>query len=224
MEKGKKQILIFMGPPGSGKGTQTDLLSKHLKIPAISAGELLRLEMKRHTKIGEAIREKMDSGILVSDELVRGVMEKRLAKPDTKNGFILDGFPRHFPQIHDLEEIIARLHADKKNIRVFYIYLSAAESRKRLGKRRVCFYCGDTYHLDINPPKKKGICDDCGHKLERRKDDEPSAIARRLSNFHKENDPLIDYFSTKNILYRIKGEQKIEKVQADILKDLNRTK
>jgi adenylate kinase len=222
MEKGKKQILIFMGPPGSGKGTQTDLLAKHLQIPAISAGELLRLEMKRHTKIGESIRKKMDSGILVPDGLVREVMEKRLVQPDTKDGFILDGFPRHFKQIHDLQEIIEEFHADKKNIRVFYIYLSAAESKKRLGKRRVCMFCGDTYHLAINPPKKRGVCDDCGHKLERRKDDEPSAIARRLRNFHKENDPLIDYFSKQGILYRIKGEQKIKKVQADILKDLSK--
>jgi adenylate kinase len=222
MNSGKKQILIFMGPPGSGKGTQTDLLAKTLKIPAISAGELLRLEMKRETKIGKAIKRNMDSGRLVPDKIVREVMEKRLTHPDTKHGFILDGFPRHLKQVRDLEEIIEEFHEAEKNVLVFYIYLSSAESKKRLGKRRVCIFCGRTYHLDINPPKKEGICDDCGHKPERRKDDSPTAIARRLRNFHSENDPLLDYFSKHNMLYRIDGEQKIDKVRADILKYLHR--
>lgn len=210
-----------MGPPGSGKGTQTDQLAKHLKIPAISVGELLRLEIKRHSKIGKAIKKKMDSGRLVPDKIIREVMEKRLTQPDTKNGFILDGFPRHYKQIRDLEEILNEFHEEEKRVLVFYIYLSNAESKKRLGRRRVCYFCGRTYHLDINPPKKQGICDDCGHHLERRKDDAPAAIARRLRNFHRENDPLLDYFSQRNILFRINGEQKIIKVKEDILKDLH---
>jgi adenylate kinase len=221
MKKEKKKILIFMGPPGSGKGTQTDQLAKHLKIPAISVGELLRLEIKRHSKIGKAIKKKMDSGRLVPDKIIREVMEKRLTQPDTKNGFILDGFPRHYKQIRDLEEILNEFHEEEKRVLVFYIYLSNAESKKRLGRRRVCYFCGRTYHLDINPPKKQGICDDCGHHLERRKDDAPAAIARRLRNFHRENDPLLDYFSQRNILFRINGEQKIIKVKEDILKDLH---
>jgi adenylate kinase len=222
MKSGSKQILIFMGPPGSGKGTQTDLLSEYLKIPAVSTGELLRLEMKHHTKIGEAVRKNMDAGILVSDEVVKKVMEKRLAKDDTKNGFILDGFPRHLKQIDDLKGIIKEFHADKKDLLVFYIYLYPAETKKRLGRRRVCNICGRTYHLDINPPQVKGICDDCGSKLDHRKDDEPEAVARRLRNFHQENDPLIDYFSQQGVLYRIDGKQSIEKVQKDILKDLKK--
>jgi adenylate kinase len=220
MKKGKKKILIFMGPPGSGKGTQTDLLAKRLKIPAISTGELLRLEMKRRTKIGESIRKNMDSGRLVPDKLVREVMEKRLTRPDTKRGFILDGFPRHLKQVRDLEEIINEFHEAEKNVLVFFIYLSNAESKRRLGKRRVCYFCGQTYHLDVNPPKKPGICDNCGHRLQRRKDDGATAIARRLRNFHEENDPLLDYFSSRNMLFRIDGEQDIKKVQRDILQDL----
>lgn len=209
-----------MGPPGSGKGTQTDMLAKRLKIPALSTGELLRMEVKRKTKIGESVRKNMDYGRLVSDVITRKVMEKRLKKADIKNGFILDGFPRHKKQIKDLEEILAGIPGEK-DVSVFYIQISSEEVRKRLGKRRVCFNCGRTYHLDITPPKKKGICDACGHKIEPRKDDEPKAISRRLSNFHEENNPLLDYFSSKNILFRINGEQDIKKVQADISRDLH---
>jgi len=209
-----------MGPPGSGKGTQTDMISERLKIPAISVGELLRLETKNKTKIGKTIKKIMDSGLLVPDKVVREVMEKRLKKSDIKNGFILDGFPRHRPQIKDLKEILIKVHEAEKDVLVFYVQISPQEVRSRLGKRRVCFNCGRTYHLALNPPKKKGICDDCGHPVERRKDDEPAAISRRLSNFHKENDPVLDYFSTKNRLFWINGEQDIKKVQEDILEDL----
>jgi adenylate kinase len=220
MNKARKNFLIFMGPPGSGKGTQTDSLSERLKIPAISAGELLRLEMKNKTKIGEAIRRNMDSGRLVSDKVIREIMERRLKQADTKNGFILDGFPRLITQIPDLEQILREHHEGEKDVLVVYVYVSAREVRKRLSKRRVCYNCGRTYHLDISKPKKKGICDACGHPIEKRKDDEPEAISRRLRNFHQENDPLLDYFSEHNKLYRIDGEQSINKVEKDILRDL----
>jgi adenylate kinase len=165
----------------------------------------------------------MDSGRMVADETVKEITEKRLAEPDTKKGFILDGYPRHKKQIKDLEEIFQKLHQEEKDISVFYIYVSSQESRKRLGKRRVCYSCGSTYHLEINPPKKKNICDACGHKIERRKDDEPKAVSRRLRNFHSENDPLLDHFSARKILFRINGEQDIKKVQKDILADLKKT-
>jgi adenylate kinase len=220
MNKMRKKILIFMGPPGSGKGTQTDLLAERLKIPAISTGELLRLEMKNKTKIGESIRQRMDSGRMIDDKIVRQIMEKRLQNPDTKNGFILDGFPRHAKQILDLEEILKEFHKEDKDVLVFFIYISAREVRRRLGHRRVCYNCGRTYHLDFTPPKKKGVCDSCGYKLERRKDDEPKFITHRLEIFHKDNDPMLNYFSSHNNLFRINGEQPIEKVQKDILKDL----
>jgi adenylate kinase len=222
MNKARKNFLIFMGPPGSGKGTQTDMLAQRLKIPAISAGELLRVEMKNKTKIGEEIRHNMDSGRLVSDKVIREIMEKRLKKADTKNGFILDGFPRLISQVKDLEEILREHHEGEKDVLVFYIYISSKEIRKRLSKRRVCYSCGRTYHLEINPPKKKGVCDSCGHSVERRKDDEPEAISRRLENFHQENDPLLEYFSEHNHLYRINGEQSIDKVRTDIIRDLEK--
>ncbi|MDD4902256.1 MAG: nucleoside monophosphate kinase [Patescibacteria group bacterium] len=213
-----------MGPPGSGKGTQTDKLAERLKIPAISGGELLRLEIKNKTKIGKAIKKKMDQGSLVSDELMRGVMEKRLRQPDTKKGFILDGFPRHFKQIRILEEILREFHEGEKDVLVFYIYISAQEARKRLGKRRVCYACGRTYHLGVNPPREKGVCDSCGHKIERRPDDEPKSISRRLRNFHRENDPVLNYFSSRNMLFRINGEQNIAKVEKDILSNLDKVR
>jgi adenylate kinase len=223
MEKAKKQILVFMGPPGSGKGTQTVLLAERLKIPTISAGSLLRTEIKNKTKIGLAIKKNMDAGRLVSDKEVREVMEKRLKKPDTKNGFILDGFPRHAKQIKDLEEILQEFHEGERDILVFYIHISSKEIRKRLSHRRVCPDCSQTYHLEINPPKKKGVCDSCAGRLEKRKDDEPKSISRRLKIFHKDNDPMLDYFSLQNNLFRINGEQGIAKVQKDILKDLKNT-
>jgi len=220
MNKAHKHFLVFMGPPGSGKGTQTDMLAKRLKIPAISAGELLRWEIRNKSLVGAEIQKKMNSGRLVSDKIIREVMEKRLKKPDTKNGFILDGFPRHAKQIKDLEEILREHHEGEKDVLVFYIYISPVEIRRRLSNRRVCYACGSSYHLEINPPKKKGICDKCGHQIERRKDDAPTAIARRLKNFHQENDPLLEYFSEHNHLYRINGEQSIEKVREDIIRDL----
>ena len=214
--------MIFMGPPGSGKGTQASLLAKRLKIPTISTGQLLRQEIKRKTSLGKFIAERIDFGQMVPDETVRKIMEKRLQHPDTKHGFILDGFPRRYEQIRDLEEILQEFHNEENNFFVIYIQVSARELRQRLGRRRVCSSCGHTYHLDINPPKVRGICDICGHPVERRKDDEPAFISRRLKIFHKENDPLLDYFSIRNVLFRINGEQGIAKVQAEILKDLKR--
>jgi adenylate kinase len=223
-QKTRKKVLIFMGPPGSGKGTQTDMLAEQLKIPAISTGELLRLEMKNKTKIGESIRARMDSGRMIDDKIVRKIMEKRLQKSDTKHGFILDGFPRHAQQIKDLEEILQEFHEEDKDVLVFFIHISAREVRRRLGQRRVCYNCGRTYHLDFTPPKKKDTCDSCGYHLERRKDDEPKFITHRLEIFHKDNDPMLDYFSSHNNLFRINGEQSIKKVQADILRDLKKVK
>ncbi len=222
MKKRKKTILIFMGPPGSGKGTQTDILAKHLKIPAISVGELLRLEVKRRTKVGREVKTKMESGLMLPDKLIRKLMEKRLLLPDTKKGFILDGYPRRYRQIRDLEGLIKEFPGAEKNLLVFYIYISDAELKKRLSRRRVCYFCGRTYHLDINPPAKPGICDNCGHKIERRRDDDPAAITRRLRIFHRDSDPMIDYFSARNNLFRINGLQKISQVQKDILNDLKK--
>ncbi|MFA5248065.1 MAG: nucleoside monophosphate kinase [Patescibacteria group bacterium] len=213
----KKMFLIFIGPPGSGKGTQTDMLAEKLEIPAVSPGELLRQEVKNKTIIGRKIEKILASGKFVENDIVEELLKKRLAKKDAKSGVIFDGFPRNFAQMSFLEKKLENSGKNKNKILVVYIHISDKEAKKRLSRRRVCF-CGATYHLDYNPPKKKDICDVCGKRLMHRADDKPDVVTRRLKLFHKENDPIMKHFVKEKILVKINGEQTIDKIQKDILK------
>ena len=210
----KKKIIIFLGPPGSGKGTQSDMLGKELKLPVISPGELLRHEEERHTKLGKMVEKKIDQGKLVSDEIIEKLIDKRIKNKDASRGFILDGYPRRLEQLLWLEKKIAKF--SEKSVIAFYVKVSNTEVKERIGGRRVCD-CGAAYHLKYNPPKKKDICDHCGHELEIRHDDTPDIIKDRLKTFHHYNKPMLNYYKKKGYLYVIDGEQDIHKIEKNII-------
>ncbi len=217
----KKLILVFLGPPASGKGTQAEILGKDLGIPVISMGELLRHEYNHHTKMGREIEKYLKKGELVPDNIIQKILLKRLKKEDVKRGFILDGFPRRIEQIVYLEKIKQKFLSPFDFLVVFYIRISDREAKVRVVNRRVC-ECGAAYHLKYNPPKKKGICDICGKKIYRRQDDDPKIVNKRLKDFHHRIKPILNYFADKNVLIEINGEQRIEKVQKEIKNKLNK--
>jgi adenylate kinase len=205
--------IIILGPQGCGKGTQSDLLSKKLGVPTISAGQLLRDEAAKGTPLGRKIKPIIDKGNLVPNSWILGLLLKRIKK--CKRGFVLDGYPRNNAQLEDMKK---SLKADV----VFRINISEKESVKRLMNRRVCNKCEASYNLLTIKPKKSGGCDKCGAALVQRDDDKPAAIKRRLSIYRRDTRVVFDYFSKKGLLLDINGEQDIEKVHEDILKELEK--
>lgn len=210
-----KTIFIFFGPPGSGKGTQAEMVAKKYSIPRISTGDLLRDETKRKTKIGEEVEKIMARGKLVPEKIIKSLILNRINNKDAKKGFILDGYPRNMSQQNDLMRAISK----EAKVSAALINVSDKEIKNRLGGRRMCA-CGATYHLKYNPPKKKGICDLCGNKLFIREDDKPSVISDRLKLYHREIAPILKYWKKNGGLIKIDGEQSIWAVQRGILKKL----
>jgi len=198
--------IILMGPQGSGKGTQAKRLSKKLGIPHISVGDLLR---DYNGELKEELRSYMNQGKLVPIELLGSILEERLNKKDCKKGFILDGFPRNMEQWKMLDSMC---DIDK----VVEIHISDEEAIRRLEGRVTCEKCREGFNNITIPPKKKGICDECGGKLVKREDDEGKAIKKRLEIYHKETKPLLKHYDG----IKINGEQSIEKVSEDLLKVL----
>lgn len=209
------KALIFLGPPGAGKGTHAKEISQILSIPHISTGDIFREAVKNQTELGVKVKEYLDAGKLVPDELVWAVVKDRLEKEDCKNGFILDGFPRTIPQADMLDKYLI----DKKAI-VKAIYLDAPDELviRRLSSRRVCRNCGAIYNLLSMPPKVEGICDICGGELYQRSDDYPDVIKHRLETYYKETQPLIEYYKSKGYMYTIDAEKDREEVLKEILK------
>jgi len=210
-----KIFLIFFGPPGSGKGTQVDMLAKKLKLPVICPGELLRHEIGLKTKIGKQVKSLVDLGKLVPDEIVEKIIDQRLKKPDAQKGAIFDGYPRRQKQLDFLIKRLARITSDKDYIYAILIDVSDREIKQRLSGRRACD-CGAVYHLKYNPPKKSGICDLCGKKLYIRDDDKSKVIAGRLKLYYEQTKPLIDFWQKKGKLIKINGEQSIKDVEKEI--------
>ena len=212
------KAIIFLGPPGAGKGTHAKEVSQILNIPHISTGDIFREHVKNQTELGIKVKSYLDSGSLVPDELVWEVVKDRISKEDCKNGFILDGFPRTIPQAEMLEKYLK-----EKNAVIKVIYLDASDELviKRLSARRVCKNCGAIYNLISMPPKKDGICDICGGELYQRSDDKPEVIKQRLETYYKETQPLIDYYRNKGIMYTISAEKEREEVLNEILKVIN---
>ena len=205
--------LIILGPPASGKGTQAEMLSEKLNIPTISAGQLLREEVKRKSEIGIEIEEKMKTGELMPNALVNNLIWTRLEKSDCENGFILDGFPR--------TRIQAKFLNEKTKIeKVILVNVSDEEVVKRLLGRRVCEKCGETFHIKFNPSKKENVCDKCGGALKQRDDDTEQAIKERLKIYHTETEEVIEYYKSENILSEVNGEQEIERVFESVLEML----
>ncbi len=201
--------ILFIGPQGSGKGTQAELLSKKLSIPYISTGNIFRENIVNETELGKMAKKFIDEGKLVPDEVTNNIVKDRLAKEDVKSGFIFDGYPRNLFQA-DFFDNIAKL--DK----VFEIYVSDKESIRRLADRRSC-KCGAVYHLKYNPPKVPNKCDKCGGELFIREDDKEEKIKERLRIYHNETERLLNYYDKKGILITIDGEQPIAKVHSDVM-------
>ncbi|MFH0923591.1 MAG: nucleoside monophosphate kinase [Candidatus Falkowbacteria bacterium] len=214
-----RKYLIFFGPPASGKGTQADKLGEKLNLPVISPGELLRHERDCGTEIGKQAESILNRGGLVSDKIIEKIINKRLAKRDVKQGFLLDGYPRAISQLKFLNNKFKKIASDKDMILAVYIHVSAKEVKKRIAGRRVCD-CGTSYHTIYNPPKKQGICDLCGAKLYKRKDDSAEIIKIRVDRFNKNIKPILKHYKKNNILININGEQSIAEVEQDIWKSV----
>lgn len=203
--------LIFLGPPGAGKGTQAALVSKALNIPTISTGDMLRAAVKEGTEVGKQAKSFMDAGQLVPDEVIIGIVAERVEKPDCSNGYILDGVPRTLAQAEALEA--AGIHFDH----VISIETADSVVEERLVGRRVCGACGATFHVTGNPPKAEGICDACGGELIQRKDDLPETVQNRLKVYHAETEPLKAFYAERNMLEMVPDEGSIEQVNASIM-------
>ena len=203
--------LILLGAPGAGKGTQAELLSERLSIPAISTGNMLREAIANATPLGMKIKKLMDEGSLVPDDIVLDIVAERVSQPDCKNGFILDGVPRTLAQAEALDA--AGVVIDH----VVSIEIDDSVIEGRMTGRRVCGKCGASYHVVANPPKTEGVCDSCGSELIIRKDDAPETVRKRLDVYHAQTEVLMDYYGKQGKIRHIEGNQSIEGANEDIL-------
>jgi len=211
--------IVLLGPPGSGKGTQAELLSKKYEIPHIAMGDILREEVAKKTPLGEKVNVYMSKGELVPDEIVIEVLKKRIQEADCKNGFILDGFPRTLNQAKALDNMLSELNI-KIDVAV-YIDVPDEEIMRRLSLRRTCKVCGKVYNLHYNPPKQNGKCDVCGGELIIRNDDKPEVIKNRLRVYNERTRPLVDYYDHHKLLIRVSGVDSIDKVFHQIVEKLS---
>lgn len=207
--------LILLGPPGSGKGTQARKLMEKFGIPQISTGDILRAKKKEKSKLGQEIKEIMESGRLVSDELVIQIVEERLKADDCRYGYILDGFPRNVAQADALDQLLEKI--GHKITQVLDLSVNEDELVRRLTGRRVCRQCQQMFHVEFTKPKKDGICDKCGGELYQRDDDQEKTIRERLRVYRDETAPLINYYSRKKLLKSVDGLKAPETVTAEIL-------
>ena len=201
----KQLNLILIGPPGAGKGTQAERLRQDFQIPFISTGEMLRANVQEQTKLGLEAKQYMDSGGLVPDALVTAMAADRLMAGDAEDGFILDGFPRTVAQADALSEHLAK--SGRHVTGALLIDVPDEVVISRLSGRRVCVKGAHNYHVDFDPPKREGICDQDGSRLVQRDDDQPEVIAVRLSTYHEKTKPLIGYYDERGLLRRIDGSR-----------------
>ena len=202
--------IVMLGAPGAGKGTQAKMISEKYGVPHISTGDIFRANIKENTPLGQKAKEYMDKGLLVPDELVVDLVVDRLAQDDAKKGYVLDGFPRTIPQAEALDKALA---ANNETVD-YAINVEVPDENiiNRMSGRRACVGCGATYHIEFNPTKVEGICDACGEKLILRDDDKPETVKNRLSVYHEQTQPLIDYYSKKGVLAEVDGTQSMENV------------
>ena len=206
--------LLIMGRPGAGKGTQAANIREYYNIPHISTGDMFRAAIKNQTKLGLLAKSYMDQGALVPDEVTIGIVEERLLEDDCKNGFLLDGFPRTIAQAEALDAFL-----NKNNVKldaVLDVNVPAEILVRRMVGRRVCKTCGATFHVEFNPSKVAGVCDNCGSPLIQRADDTEATATNRLAVYDANTAPLLDYYKKQNILKTVNGDQSLEKVFEDI--------
>jgi len=206
--------LILLGAPGAGKGTQAEVLCKDLGIPTISTGNILRAAIKAGTPTGLKAKSYIDSGALVPDEVIIGIVSDRLAEPDCAKGYILDGVPRTIAQAEALEKAGIRFDA------VVSIEISEEEILRRMSGRRVCESCGSSYNVQSLPPRVEGVCDNCGGKLIQRKDDTPETVRERLKVYHRETEPLVGFYAERGLLKRVASADSREETTERILEAL----
>lgn len=207
--------LILLGPPGAGKGTQAKILSKRYDIPQISTGDILRYAVKDQTPMGTKAKSYMDTGALVPDEIVVGIVAERLIRRDCAGGFILDGFPRTVQQADALKEMLSGLG---KNIdHVISIEVDKEELLDRVTGRRTCLSCGKGFHLSFEPPNVDGRCDECGGDLFQRDDDSERTMRNRLDVYTQQTAPLILYYTRENLLRSIHGIGSIDDIQHKVI-------
>jgi adenylate kinase len=212
--------IVLLGGPGSGKGTQAKMLTDKINVPQISTGDIFRAAVKEGTPMGMKAKSYMDKGELVPDDVVVGVVEERLTKPDLEGGYMLDGFPRTLPQAEALDSILQK--AGQAIDHAILVDVPDEELVKRLSGRRTCpnTDCGKMYHVMFNPPKKEGICDACGGELYQRDDDKEATIRERLTVYNSQTAPLIDYYDKKGLLRRVEGVGDINDIFDRIMKVL----
>lgn len=202
--------IIMLGAPGAGKGTQAKQIAAKYQIPHISTGDIFRANIKNGTELGKKAKEYMDQGLLVPDELTCDLVMDRISQDDCVNGFVLDGFPRTIPQAEALDAALAKIDAKMD----FAIDVDVPDSHivNRMSGRRACLNCGATYHITAIPPKVEGICDTCGKELVLRDDDKPETVQKRLSVYHDQTQPLIDYYQAAGVLKTVDGTVDMEDV------------
>ncbi len=209
-------IFIVLGPPASGKGTQSKIISDQLNIPHISTGDIFRWKVaNRKTEDSQVVKHYIDQGLLVPDELTIKILEERISLDDCKNGFVLDGFPRTIIQVEALDKMLAKM--GKSITLAIDLEVPDDEVVRRISGRRVCS-CGKAYHIDTVPPKVEGICDVCGKKLTIRKDDTPKLVRIRLEAYKEQTEPIIQIYEKRGLITVLNGDQPQEAVTEDILK------
>ncbi|WKV07976.1 adenylate kinase [Thermoanaerobacterium sp. CMT5567-10] len=206
--------IILLGPPGAGKGTQAESITRDYKIPHISTGDIFRYNIKNNTELGKLAKQYIDKGMLVPDDVTNKIVEDRLSKDDCKDGFLLDGYPRNVVQAESLGKYLG-----DKNLKIDHvlnIIVDRDELVKRLSGRRVCPSCGATYHIVTKPPKVEGICDNCGEKLIQRTDDNIESVLKRLEVYEDETKPLVEYYGKLNLIRNIDGNKPVNEVYKEI--------
>lgn len=210
--------IIMLGAPGAGKGTQAKKIAERYGIPHISTGDIFRANIKNGTELGQKAKTYMDQGLLVPDELVVDLVVDRVRQDDAKNGYVLDGFPRTIPQAEALDKALEAV--GEKIDYAINVEVPDENIINRMSGRRACLSCGGTYHVVYIPTKVEGICDTCGGNLVLRDDDKPETVKKRLMVYHEQTQPLIDYYTTKNILKEVDGTKDMAEVFDAIVKVL----
>lgn len=207
--------VIFMGPPGAGKGTQAERIVNTFGIPHLSTGDAFRLAMKQGTPLGVKAKEYVDQGLLVPDDVTNGIVRERLQQSDCEQGFLLDGFPRTIAQAEALDEMLA--HRGRTIDHVINLRVDRSLLLARLTGRRICRSCGATYHILFNPPNQADVCDKCSGELYQRADDSEEKVGTRLDEYTNKTAPLLQYYRDKGLLREADGEQEIDQVTSELI-------